>query len=98
MEDKDTYHFMSVCQDFVKSSMNLRESLELCGDDPVKKDMVSFAKEDFEKLWSKTEGISLMVEKGFTENREFIIEEIKEATKNNNDLAQKIKEKLLCLN
>ena len=32
-----------------------------------------------------------MVEKGFTENREFIIEEIKEATKNNNDLANRHK-------
>jgi len=99
MEGNNTFYFMSVCQDFVKSSIELREAAELCENDELKQQMVSFIKDDFEKMWAKTEGISVMIqEANFSANREFIIEEIKEVTNQNRDLAKKIKEKLSCLN
>jgi hypothetical protein len=97
-EGNDTFYFMSVCQDFVKSSIELREAAELCQEDPIKQEMVSSIKDDFEKMWAKTEGISVMLQgSDFTSNRQFIIEEIKEVTKQNRELVIKIKEKLLCL-
>ena len=52
MEDNSAFYFMSVCQDFVKSSMELREAAELCGEDPIKQQMVSSIKDDFEKVWA----------------------------------------------
>lgn len=98
MEDNDTFYFMSVCQDFVKSSIELREAAELCQEDPVKQEMVSFVKDDFEKMWAKTEGISVLLQgSNFSSNRQFIIAEIKEVTNQNRDLAKRIKEKLSCL-
>jgi uncharacterized protein (UPF0332 family) len=99
MEGNDTFYFMSVCQDFVKSSIELREAAELCQEDPVKQEMVSFIKEDFEKMWAKTEGIGVMLQNNnYSANKHFIIEEIKEVTTQNRELAKKIKEKLSCLN
>ena len=99
MEENNTFYFMTVCQDFVKSSIELREAAELCQEDPVKQEMVSFVKDDFEKMWAKTEGISVMLQgSDFASNRQFIIEEIKEVTQQNRELAVRIKEKLSCLN
>jgi hypothetical protein len=99
MEGNSAFYFMSVCQDFVKSSVELKEAAELCQNDKLKQQMVSFVKDDFEKMWAKTEGISVMIqEANFSANREFIIEEIKEVTNQNRELAKKIKEKLSCLN
>ena len=99
MDENNTFYFMTVCQDFVKSSIELREAAELCQEDPVKQEMVSFVKDDFEKMWAKTEGISVMLQgSDFASNRQFIIEEIKEVTQQNRELAVRIKEKLSCLN
>ena len=99
MEENNTFYFMTVCQDFVKSSIELREAAELCQEDPIKQEMVSSIKDDFEKMWAKTEGISVMLQgSDFASNRQFIIEEIKEVTQQNRELAVRIKEKLSCLN
>ena len=74
-EGNDTFYFMSVCQDFVRSSIELREVAELCEGDEIKQKMVSSIKDDFEKMWAKTEGISVMLEKqNFASNRRFIID------------------------
>ena len=48
MEGNDTFYFMSVCQDFVKSSIELREAAELCENDEIKQKMVSSIKDDFD--------------------------------------------------
>jgi uncharacterized protein (UPF0332 family) len=97
-EDNNTFYFMSVCQDFVKSSIELRDAAELCENDEIKQQMVSSIKDDFEKMWAKTEGITVMLQKeDYSSNRQFIIQEIKEVTTQNRELAKKIKEKLSCL-
>lgn len=98
MEGNETFYFMSVCQDFVKSSIELREAAELCEGDEIKQQMVSSIKGDFEKMWAKTEGIGVMLQdNNYATNKHFIIEEIKEVTIQNRELAKKIKEKLSCL-
>jgi uncharacterized protein (UPF0332 family) len=97
-EGNDTFYFMSVCQDFVRSSIELRDAAELCENDEIKQQMVSSIKDDFEKMWAKTEGITVMLQKeDYSSNRKFIIQEIKEVTTQNRELAKKIKEKLSCL-
>jgi hypothetical protein len=50
-------------------------------------------------MWAKTEGIGVMLQNNnYSANKHFIIEEIKEVTTQNRELAKKIKEKLSCLN
>ena len=95
MEEDDIYNFLNVCQDFVESSRNLREAASLCDDDPIKQDMVSHIIPDFHKMWARSEGIKTLLEnKNFSENKEFILDEMKVVIKQNLEIAQKIREKL----
>ena len=79
---------------YTKSSQELLEASSLCADDTAKQDMVSFLTEDFEAMRARSEGISLMVQKSYVENKDFIIQEIKEVTKQNYDIAKRIRKKL----
>ena len=58
-------------------------------------DMVSHIVPDFHKMWARSEGIKTLLEKErFSENREFVLEEMKLVIKENLSIAKKIKDKL----
>ena len=95
MEQDDVYNFLNICQDFVESSRDLRDAAALCDDDPIKQDMVSHIIPDFHKMWARSEGIKTLLEnKEFSENREFILDEMQTVIKQNLKIAKKIREKL----
>jgi len=93
----DIKEFMDVVSDFVDSSHELAKSARLCDNDPIKQEMVAFLKPKFEEMWAKTEGITTLLGKtnqDYMDNREFILSEMKEVTRQNLEIAQKIKIKL----
>jgi hypothetical protein len=99
MEEKNLEDFMKVCDDFVQSSIELRDTALLCGDDTIKQDMVAFVIPDFHKMWARSEGIKLLLQRdGYDSNREFILDEMRAVTKQNLEIAKKIKDKLSGLN
>ena len=57
--------------------------------------MISHIIPDFHKMWARSEGIKTLLEKkNFSENREFILEEMKIVIKENLEIAKKIRSKL----
>ena len=94
MEDYDIVEFLRICEEFVQSSVELRDAAALCEDDPVKQDMVAFITPEFDKLCAKSEGIRPLIENNYLENREFVAEEIKSLTKQNKKIAKSIRDKL----
>ncbi len=95
MEDNSLFIFMKVCEDFVKSTLELRNAAALCDDDPIKQEMIAFVAPEFNNMWAKSEGIKVLLEKEhFAENREFILSEMREVTLHNRQIAAKIEEKL----
>jgi len=98
MEENDIYEFVTICEAFVRSSLELRNAAALCDEDSVKQDMIAFIIPDFHKMWARSEGIKVILEKqDFSENKEFILEEMRNVTKENKDITKKIKDKLECL-
>jgi hypothetical protein len=100
MEEKedDIYTFIGVCENFVKSSLELRDAAALCKEDSIKQDMIAFVVPDFNKMWARSEGIKVLLEKeDFSENKEFVLEEMKSVTRENQEIAKKIKDKLASL-
>ena len=49
MEDNSLFIFMKVCEDFVKSSLELRNAAALCDEDPIKQEMIAFVTPEFNK-------------------------------------------------
>jgi len=95
MEENDIHNFLNICQDFVESSRALRDAASLCDDDPVKQDMIAHIIPDFHKMWARSEGIKTLLEnKDFSENRAFILDEMKSVIKQNLEIANKIRNKL----
>jgi len=89
MEENDVYDFLNICQDFVESSRSLRDAASLCDDDPIKQEMVSHIIPGFHQMWARSEGIKTLLEKkSFTENREFILEEMKTVIQQNLEIAK----------
>ena len=89
--------FIQVTTDYLDASAKLAEATALCGDDPIKQEMISFIHDDFIKMCARSEGIRLMAEGAYDENREFIMAEMKEVTKINKTMAQQIRDKLASL-
>ena len=99
MIEDDGPEFFKVFEEFLKASKELLDAATLCDGDSIKQDMISFVVPEFNKMWARSEGIKVLMEKqNYEENKDFIIEEIKEVTKQNNEIAQKIKDKLGSLN
>jgi hypothetical protein len=86
--------FIQTTQEYLQASAQLAEATSLCGDDPIKKDMISFITEDFLKLCARSEGIRVMAQDSYNENREFIISEMKEVTALTLEIAQQVRAKL----
>lgn len=95
IEENEVYNFLNICQQFVESSRHLRDAASLCDDDPIKQDMISHIIPDFHKMWARSEGIKTLLQKeSFSNNREFILEEMKNVIQENLNMAQKIRNKL----
>ena len=86
--------FVQVTTDYLDASAKLAEATALCGDDPIKQEMISFITDDFLKMCARSEGIRIMAEKSYTDNREFIMAEMKEVTILNLKMAEQIQKKL----
>ena len=89
--------FVQVTTDYLDASAKLAEATALCGDDPIKQEMISFIHDDFVKMCAKSEGIRLMAESAYDESREFIMAEMKEVTELNKTMARQIRDKLAAL-
>ena len=90
----DIEAFLSICNAFVESSAELRDAAMLC-DDEVKQEMISFIIPTFEKMCARSEGVKILLEKeNYSHNKEFVLEEMKAVTKQNLEMANKIREKL----
>jgi len=86
--------FFFVVQEFLESSYELAEASKLCENDPIKQEMISFIYPQFEQMRSRSEGIRIMLNDGYQENKKFILEEMKKVTKYNYDMAGEIRKKL----
>jgi len=88
------FDVLSIMSEFLESSKDLAEAAALCEDDPIKQDMVAFIHEEFEETRARSEGVKLMVDKNFSETRDFILQEVKEITDHNYTMAEKIRNAL----
>ena len=94
MMDMMDNSFIQVTTDYLDASAKLAEATALCGNDPIKQEMISFIHDDFVKMCARSEGIRLMAEDAFGEGREFIMAEMKEVTILNLRMAEQIQKKL----
>lgn len=95
MEENNIYNFLNICQKFVESSKDLRNAAALCDNDPIKQDMISHIIPDFHKMWARSEGVKTLLEnKDYSENREFILDEMRNIIQSNAEMAKKIRNKL----
>jgi len=86
--------FIQITTDYLDASAKLAEATALCGDDPIKQEMISFIHDDFVKMCARSEGIRIMTEGAYDKNREFIMVEMKEVTALNLKMAEQVKKKL----
>ena len=86
--------FLTTMSEFLKSSKHLATAATLCADDPIKQDMIAFVHSEFEEMRARSEGVRVLVEKKYPQSRDFILEELKEITKHNYAMAEKIKNTL----
>lgn len=93
MELLDT-DFTLIMSEFIKSSKELADAAKLCDNDPIKQDMVSFIKEEFNETQARSEGVKVMVTKNFDTSRDFILEEVKLITEKNYSMAKRIRNTL----
>ncbi len=99
IEHDDVFAFIEVCQNFIESSQELRDAATLCDNDPIKQEMIAFIVSDFNKTWARSEGIKVLLEKeNFSQNKNFVLGEMKAVTKENLEMAKKIRDKLGSLN
>jgi len=86
--------FESILVEYIRSSEELADAADLCGDDPIKQDMIAFIEPQFIEMCARSEGVRAMVENSFLETRDFILEEMMEITKINLDIVRQIKNKI----
>ena len=97
MMDMVETEFIKITTEYLEASDALANAAGLAGDDPIKQDMVAFIKPEFLKMCARSEGIRLMAEGDYGENREFIMSEMKEVTVLNLKMVEQIKKKLSSL-
>ena len=90
----EEYNFVFIMDEYIKSGEELADAAALCGDDPIKKDMVAFITPQFDAMCARSEGVRAMLENSFAESREFILIEMVEITKINLDMAEQIRNKI----
>jgi len=89
------HEFMDLVMAFLASSRRIRDAATLCEGDSTKQEMIQAAIKEFHKASARSEALQLMVEKGdYSDNRAFILEELKDLTLLNNEIAHQIELKL----
>jgi hypothetical protein len=86
--------FVDLVTEFLESSRDLREAAEMTNDDPIKQDMIKGVIDDFLEVTRRSEAIRLLVETSYSENREYILSELKDITKINKSISISIRKKL----
>jgi hypothetical protein len=86
--------FVDLVTEFLESSRDLREAAEMTHDDPIKQDMIKGVIDDFLEVTRRSEAIRLLVETSYSENREYILSELKDITKINKSISASIRKKL----
>ena len=92
--DKFEIEFERITQEYLRASEVLAEAAGLAGEDSIKQDMVAFIQPQFIEMCAKAEGIRVLTSQNYEDNKEFILQEMKEVTQLNLDMAQQIKDKL----
>ena len=82
--------FMDTVQAFVQSSKVLRDAARLCDNDPIKQEMIGFIQPRFEAMCAKSEGITVLLNGDYSQNKPFILSEMSKITQQNLEMAQEI--------
>jgi hypothetical protein len=86
--------FINLVDDFLESSREIRRAAEMCDGDPIKQDMIAHIAKEFTEVWQRSEALQVLMKKDYENCREYILQEIKEITAINYDIARRIKNKL----
>ena len=97
MSNNET-EFNDVMHEYLESSEKLSDAASLCGSDSIKQEMIFFIEPQFIEMCGRSEGIKLMVETSFVENKDFILSEMREVTRLNLKMVEQIKNKIGNLN
>lgn len=93
MEEIDT-EFVELVTEFLESSRDIREAAEMTDGDPIKQEMIKGVTKDFLDVCARSEAIRTLVENSYSENREYILSELKEITRLNREISSEIRKKL----
>lgn len=93
MEEIDT-EFVELVTEFLESSQDIREAAEMTDGDPIKQEMIKGITKDFLDVCARSEAIRTLVENSYSENREYILSELKEITRLNRKISSEIRKKL----
>jgi len=85
---------LAIMVEYQQSSKELADAAALCNDDPIKQDMVAYISDEFQAAQARSEGIKLLVKKGYSENKGFILEEMKKVIECNYRMASQVRETL----
>jgi len=97
IEDETQYldeEFIRVMEKYIESSIVMRDAASLCNDDPIRQDMIAFVYPEFELARARHEGIMSLAMNSYSDNREFILEEMKRVAEQNFKIAEQISNKL----
>jgi hypothetical protein len=87
----------TITKEFLESSERLLKAASLTDSDPIKQEMISFTRPDFDKMMARSEAMKILLNEDFQNNKNFILSEMVEITKLSLEIAKKIEDKLLCL-
>ena len=97
INDETTFldeEFIRVMEEYAESSIALHDAAGLCNEDPIRQDMIAFVYPEFESARARHEGIMTLAVDSYSDNREFILEEMKRVSKQNFKIAEQISNKL----
>ena len=75
---------------YQSSYAKMMDAVALCTDDPIKLEMTAYNADGFNAVQARIAGVEILVKKGDLKNKKFIIQEMKEVIKCNNEITQKI--------
>lgn len=90
--------FVELVSGYLESSKKLRSAAELCDNDPVKQEMVSHLIKEFNEVITRSQSLQVLVDRDYSNCREFILQEIKEITELTNSITRRIRSRLEPLN
>jgi len=86
--------FINLVDNFLKSSREIRTAAEMCEDDPIKQDMVAHLAKEFGEIFQRSEALQTLIKVDYEKNRTYILQELREITVLNYEIASGIRKKL----